>query len=121
MLQSSQKRKQRRFRFSAPMHIRQKFVHVHISKPLAQKLGIKKRTAQVHSGDVVKIMVGANKGKSGKVNSVNMKKGVLTVEGIVRKNAKGKESPIPIRTSNVYITDITTTDKVRMEVLGVKQ
>jgi ribosomal protein uL24 len=103
------------------MHVRQKFVHVHISKELKQKLGIKKRTAQIHSGDTVKIMVGKNKGKAGKVSSVNMKLGTLTIEGIVKKNAKGKELQIPIRTSNVYITEINAEDKIRKQILGIKQ
>ena len=109
------------YRFTAPMHVRQKFVHVHISKELKQKLGIKKRTAQVHAGDTVKVMVGSNRGKTGKVSKVNMKRGIVMIEGIVRKNAKGKEQPIPIRTSNVYITDMNLNDKLRKEVLGVKQ
>ncbi len=121
MLQSSQRRKQRKFRFTAPMHVRQKFVHVHIAKELKAKLGIKKRAAQIHTGDTVKIMVGSNRGKTGKVSSVNMKRCIITVEGIMRKNAKGKESPIPIRTSNVYITDMDVNDKLRKEVLGIKQ
>ena len=121
MLQSSQRRKQRKFRYTAPMHIRQKFVHVHVSKELRAKLGIKKRSVQVHTGDTVKIMVGNSRGRSGKVGSVNMKRGMLTIEGIVRKNAKGKELPIPIRTSNVYITDMNTGDKLRKKILGIKE
>ena len=66
-------------------------------------------------------MVGSNKGKTGKVGNVNMKRCMLTVEGVVRKNAKGKELPIPIRTANVYITDMDVSDKLRREILGIKQ
>lgn len=121
MLQSSQRRKQRKYRYTAPMHVRQKFVHVHVSKELRAKLGIKKRSIQVRKGDTVKVMVGSNRGKSGKVGSVNMKSCVLTIDGVMRKNAKGRETPVPIRTSNVYITDIDTSDKFRRQVLGIKQ
>lgn len=121
MLQSAQRRKQRLFRFTAPMHVRQKFVHAHVAKELAQKLGIKKRSAQIHKGDTVKIMAGANRGKSGTVNSVNMKRGMVLVDGIARKNAKGKESLMPIRVSNLYITDMKTDDRMRKLALGIKQ
>ena len=120
MLQSGQRRKQRKFRFTAPPHVRQKFMHCHIDKALAKKLGIKRRAAQVHKGDTVKVMVGKHKGKSGKVSSVDTKSEMVLIEGINRKNAKAKELPIPIRASNVYITELDLNDKLRKEKLGVK-
>ena len=121
LMKSSKPRKQRLFRYQAPAHIRQSFVHSRISKELAKKLGIKKRSAQVKKGDTVKIMVGSNKGKSGKVNLVETKKGILLVEGVSRRNAKGKELQIPIKTSNVYITDLELSDKLRKLKLGLKE
>ena len=113
MIKSAQKRKQRKFRFTAAMHERQKFANAHISKELASKLGIKKRSMQIRKGDTVKVMAGDNKGKSGKVNDVNLLKGTVSIDGIIRKNAKGKEQPIPISASNIYITEMDTTDKAR--------
>jgi large subunit ribosomal protein L24 len=113
MISSAQPRKQRLFRFTAPMHDRQKFVHAHISKELAAKLGIKKRNIGVRKGDIVKIMSGKNKGKSGKVTNVDLKKAAVLVEGIFRKNAKGKELQIAISASNVYLTELDLTDKLR--------
>ena len=56
IMESAHARKQRKFRFTAPMHVRQKFVHAHISKELATKLGIKKRNTAVRKGDTVKVM-----------------------------------------------------------------
>ncbi|MGI0141226.1 MAG: 50S ribosomal protein L24 [Candidatus Micrarchaeales archaeon] len=114
-IQSSKARKQRKFRFTAPHHFRQRFIHVHISKELTTKLGIKKRTIAVRKGDTVKVMSGAHKGKSGKVGNVDMLKGRITIEGIVRKNMKGKERFIPISSSNVYLIDLDLTDKLRQE------
>ena len=102
------------------MHVRQKFTHSHVSKELAKKLGIKKRSVQVHKGDTVKVMVGSNKGKSGTVNTVYLGKGTVLIDGILRKNSKAKEILIPIKASNVYITDMNLTDKLRKEKLGVK-
>ena len=95
------------------MHARQKLVHARIAKELAAKLAIKKRNTADRQGDTVKVMSGGSKGKSGKVSSVSLRSGIILIEGIVRKNAKGKELPIPIRPSNVYITDLDLSDKLR--------
>ena len=113
MIQSSKPRLQRKFRYTAPLHVRQKFVHSHISKELATKLGIKRRSMAVRKGDTVKIMTGKNRGKIGKVNQVSLGKGTILIEGILKKTAKGKEILIPISASNVYLTDLDLTDKLR--------
>ena len=47
MIESGKPRKQRIFRYSAPMHLRQHMVNAHISKQLSEKLGIKKRSIAV--------------------------------------------------------------------------
>ncbi|MDE1856005.1 MAG: 50S ribosomal protein L24 [Candidatus Micrarchaeota archaeon] len=117
-VQSSKARKQRKFRFTAPHHFRQRFVHAHISKELATKLGIKKRSLAVRKGDTVKVMAGKQKGKSGKVSEVDMLNGRITIEGIVRKNMKGKEKMIPLSTSSVYLTDLDLSDKRRQETIN---
>lgn len=112
-MKSAKPRKQRKFLFNAPLHIRQKFVNAHISKELAEKLKIKARSIAVRKGDTVMVMSGGQKGKSGKVSEVNLKKGFVYVEGIVRKTSKGKEVMIPIRASNLYIVDLDLSDKYR--------
>ncbi len=117
MIESGKPRKQRIFRYDAPMHLRQHMVNAHISKQLSQKLGIKKRSIAVRKGDVVMVMKGSSKGKSGKVDEVDLKRYTVTVSGVVRKNAKGKELPIPINASNVYIIELDDTDKLRKEKL----
>ncbi|MCL5238896.1 MAG: 50S ribosomal protein L24 [Candidatus Marsarchaeota archaeon] len=113
MIQSSKPRKQRLFRYTASNHARQRFANAHISKELAAKLGVKRRSIGVRKGDTVKVMSGASRGKTGKVTEVNMQRAVIFVEGITRKNAKGKESQIAIHASNVYITDMDLGDKLR--------
>ena len=113
MLQSSKPRYQRRYRMGAPMHVRQHFMHVHVDKALRTKLKLSKRSVQISKGDTVKIMTGSKKGESGKVASVSMKTGKITIQGLNRKNARGKESPIFISAHNVYITDLSLTDKYR--------
>ena len=113
MIRSSKPRKQRKFRFTAPMHARQNFVNVHISKELSSRLGIKRRSIEVRKGDTVRIMSGDSKGKSGKVSAVRLRTGKIFIEGIIKKDAKGKEKQVPIHSSNVYLSDIDTSDKLR--------
>ena len=115
MIQSSQPRKERKFRFTAPLHDRQKFLHAHVSEELAKKLGIKSRSISMRKGDTVKVQSGAHRGKSGKVSKVNLHNGRIYIDGINRKDAKGKEFPIPIYSSNVYLMDIDLTDKLRSD------
>lgn len=113
MIQSSKPRKQRKFRITAPMHMRQNFANAHISKELSQKLGIKRRSIEVRKGDTVKVMAGDNKGKSGKIADVNLKRGKVQIDGITRKNSKNKDVLLSIAISSVYLTDIDLTDKLR--------
>ena len=118
MIKSSQSRKQRKFRFNAPLHARQHFMHAHVDKSLREKFGIKYSNIGLAKGDTVKIMAGASSGKSGKVTLVNMKSGKIYLDGLTRKNARGKEFNIPISPSNVYIVDLDTTGhKGRLEKL----
>ncbi len=121
MIKSGQPRNQRKFRFTAPMHSRQKFLHVHISKELKAKLGTKRRTAQVRKGDTVKIMKGKYRGKTGKVNSVSLRANKIQIDGVSRKTSKGKEILIPIYSSNTYLVDMDLSDKLRKEKIGAKQ
>lgn len=121
-MNSSKPRIQRKFRYNAPMHVRQRFVHVHLSKDLRQKLSIKLRATNVRRGDTVKVMAGINKGRTGKVNGVNLKNSTIFVDGINRKNKKGKELQIPIHASNVYLIDMDLNDKYRKaKIDGLKQ
>ncbi len=112
-----QARKQRLFRFTAPLHARRGFVHAHIDKATKQKLGIKKNSTQVRRGDTVKVMAGSNKGKSGKVTNVNLRTSKITINSVTRKNARGKEYGIPISANNVYITELNLDDKLRVKKL----
>jgi large subunit ribosomal protein L24 len=119
MLKSSQPRKQRRFRFNAPLHVRQHFLHAHVDKTLRAKLNIKKRSIQISKGDTVKVMAGGKKGTSGKVTRTDLRTGKIAIDSLVRKTARGKEFNIPISVSNVYITDLNLSDKYRAAKLKV--
>lgn len=115
MTQSKQPRKQRKARYNAPKHKRQKFVRSLLSKDLRKKY--EKRNARVVKGDTVKIMRGsfAEEGIEGKVQSVSLKDGMITVDGVSVSKADGSEVPRPIHPSNVVITKLNLKDKLREE------
>ncbi len=105
MEESIQPRKQRKFRYNAPLHLRKKMVGVHVGKELAAKLSTGRRSVPVRRGDKVKIMRGGQKGHTGKVVEVSLATLKVYVEGAVRRNAKGIEKPYPIDPSNLLLLD----------------
>lgn len=119
MIQSGKARKQRLFRYTAPMHAKQHFAHAHIDKALRTKLNIKKRAIQISKGDTVKVMAGGKRGTTGKVTRVNLRTGRLYLDSLMKKNARGKEFGVSISVNNVYITDLNLSDKVRAAKLKV--
>lgn len=119
MIESGKPRKQRFFRFNAPMHVRQHFLHSHVDKTLRSKLNIRQKSVQISKGDTVKVMAGGKKGSTGKVTRVDLRTGKITIDSLVKKNSRGKEFNIPISASNVYITDLNLTDKYRAAKLKV--
>ena len=64
------RRKQRKLRYTAPLHKKQKYLHVHLSSELRKKYGT--RAILVKKGDKVKIMRGQNAKKEGKVDRINL-------------------------------------------------
>ncbi len=115
MIQSSKTRKQRKALYNAPLHKRQKLVSAHLSRELRAQLG--KRSLQIRKGDEIRIMRGANAGKTGKIAEVDLKKSKVFVEGIVRKTAKGNEAKLPLEPSNLLITKAEFSDKMRQKIL----
>ena len=84
---SSQVRKQRKYKFNAPLHIKQKFMASNLTKELRKKMG--KRNVEVRKGDIVKVMRGKLAGKSGKVANVDLKRERVTIEGLQNQKKDG--------------------------------
>lgn len=105
MEDSKQPRKQRKFRYNAPMHQRRKMVAVHVSKELRAKLSTRRRSVQAHKGDRVKVMRGSHKGKAGKIIEVDLSTLKVYVEGVGRRNAKGVEQLSPVDPSNLLLLE----------------
>ncbi|MDP3698110.1 MAG: 50S ribosomal protein L24 [Nanoarchaeota archaeon] len=108
---SSQPRKQRKYRYNAPLHIRQKLVHVHLSKDLRQKQGT--RAMQVRKGDKVKVLRGKFRKQEGKVERVELKRERVFVTGMDYTKKNGTKIPVPLRPSNLMIVALEMTDKRR--------
>jgi large subunit ribosomal protein L24 len=116
---STQPRKQRKYRYNAPLHIKRKFLSAHLSKELAKKHG--KRSFPLRKGDEVEVMRGDFKKKKGKVNRVDLKKSKVYVDGINVKKVEGTDVAVPIDPSNLRITDLELKDKKRLEALKKKE
>ncbi|MFH0870821.1 MAG: 50S ribosomal protein L24 [archaeon] len=109
---SKQPRKQRKYNYNAPLHLKAKSLNAHLSKELSQKHKIKR--IRVRAGDKVKVMRGKYKGKEGKVDVVLTKKSCLFITGIEISKKDGSKAKVPIHASNVMIIDFSTEDKKRL-------
>jgi large subunit ribosomal protein L24 len=112
-IRSKQPRKQRKYLVNAPLHIKSKFLHAHLSKELIAKY--KKRSIRVVTGDKVKVMRGQFKGKEGKVERVDLKKSKVYVTKIEKEKIDGSKTMYPLYASNLLILDLKLDDKKRIE------
>lgn len=115
-IKSSKARKQRKFLHEAPLHLRRKMLASHLSKELKQKY--KKRSIPIRIGDDVEVMRGEFKGKKGKISKLNIKKYKVYIEGLVKKKVEGTERMAAMHPSNLRITNLILTDKIRIGKLG---
>ena len=116
---SKQPRKQRKSRFNAPLHQRQKFMGARLNSELTVKYNT--RSAPVIVGDTVTVLRGDYKGISGKVEKVDLRDGTIHVSGVVSTKVNGEEVPRPIYPSNVTITKLELNDKTREERIRGKE
>ena len=117
-IRSKQPRKQRKYRYNAPLHIKQRFMRSHLSKELRKKYG--KRTFSLKKGDKVVVMRGQFRKKTGKVDYVDLKGNYVYVAGIDVTKKDGTKAFYPINPSNLMITDINLDDKKRQKALDKK-
>ncbi len=110
---SKQPRKQRKYIFNMPLHLKGKFVSVHLSLDLRKKYGM--RSIRARKGDKVKVVRGQHKGKKGKVESVNLKDSRITISGIEVTKKDGTKSHYPFQPSNLIIEELDLSDKKRMK------
>ncbi len=116
---SKQPRKQRKYRYNAPLNIKSKFMGCHLSKELRGKY--KKRSITVRKGDSVKVLRGQFKKKTGKIDRVNIKKSKVYITGIEVTKKDGTKALYPIHPSNIIITELNLDDKKRKKSLERKK
>lgn len=107
--------KQRKYRMNAPMHIKQKFVHCHLSSELRKKYSM--RNTSLRKGDKVRIMRGKLKKHEGKVESIELKECKVFVSGSEITKKDGSKRMIAIHPSNLMITELGLDDKLRQKSL----
>jgi large subunit ribosomal protein L24 len=108
---STQPRKQRLQRLTAPHHVARKQMASHLSEELLLKYN--RRSLTVIKGDEVKMMRGDHKGTTGKVVTIDATKRKVTVDGVTNKKADGTEVPLPVDPSNLVIVKLNLEDKRR--------
>jgi len=110
-ISSKQPRKQRKYRYNAPLHLRQKFVSAHLSAALKSRFG--KRSLPLRKGDEVKVMRGSKKGFKGKVERVDLKRSKIFIEGLNVKKVDGSEVLRAVDPSNLLLVEPKMEDKRR--------
>lgn len=110
--------KQKKYRFNAPLHIRKKLLHSHLSKDLRKKYG--KRNTGLRKGDKVKILRGQFRKHEGKVERVDAKKLRIFVNGVEMPKRDGTKKLLPLNPSNLMITELNMDDKLRQKTLERK-
>lgn len=116
---SKQARKQRKYLANLPLHLRHKLMNCSLSKELRKKYG--RRSFPVRKNDIVRVMDGSFKGKTGKVNNVNLKKLKLSIEGIQRQKKDGTKVNIYFFPSKLRITELNLDDKERLKSINKKK
>ncbi|MCC5994391.1 MAG: 50S ribosomal protein L24 [Candidatus Aenigmarchaeota archaeon] len=112
---SKKPRKQRKFLYNAPLHLRRKMISAHLSKELREKY--KRRSFPLRTGDEVKVMRGEFKGVVGKVVKIDTKKYKVYVDTVKKKRSVGTEYLVPISPSNLMIIKLNLEDKYRIKML----
>ena len=115
---SSKQRKQRKFRSGAPLHVKQKFVHTHLSKDLRKKYS--KRSIGLRKGDKIKVMLGQFRKHEGKVERIDLKKTRVFVNGVEITKKDGTKKMLALNPSNLMITELNLDDKFRQKSLERK-
>ena len=106
---SKKARKQRKFRYNAPLHIRMKLISSNLSKELRKKLG--RRSAPLRKGDAIRIMNGEFKKQKGKISEINSYNLKVYIEGIQRQKKDGTKVNVPFDPSNLQIVELAEDKK----------
>ena len=116
---SSQKRKQRKYVFNIPLHLKRKLLSAGLSKELRKRYS--RRSFPVRKGDTVRVMHGKFKGKEGKISGLSKKTGFVYIENIQITKKDGSKVNFPIRTHRLRIMELELDDRQRLASLENKK
>ena len=115
---SKQPRKQRKFRYQAPLHIRHKLMSVNLSPELREEY--ERRSLPVRKGDTVKVLRSDFRDHEGKVEGVDLKRYRVMIEGLNVQKPDGNQVYHPVHPSNLMIIEMDLDDEERNEILERK-
>ena len=131
MVKSKSPNKQRKAQYNAPLHTKRKRVTARLQLDSNDKRFEGIRNITVRVGDTVRVVRGdyahggkrerTNEPKTGAILSVDSNTGRLTIEGCTIVNSNNQEEPYPIHVSNVVVTKIDESDKLRVQQLTSKR
>jgi len=110
---SRQRRKQRKYFFNAPLHLKRKFLAANLSKELRKKYH--RRSLQLRKSDIVRIMRGEFRNKKGKIAEIDAKRMKVYVEGIQISRKDGTKVNVPLKPSKLQILELNLDDKKRLQ------
>ena len=117
-ISSKQPRKQRKYVYNAPLHLKHRFLSSNLSKELRKKYG--KRNLPLRKGDEVLVMRGAFRKKKAKVSKVDLKRTRIVLEGIQRTKKDGSKVNVYFHPSVLQIQSLNLDDKSRTNALNRK-
>jgi large subunit ribosomal protein L24 len=112
-------RKQRKRLYTAPAHLRHKFMAAPLAPELISSKGAK--SLPVRKGDTVRIMRGDHTGFEGKVSRVDLKRYRIFLEGLTREKVDGTNIFVSVHPSKVMIKNLKLDDKWRKAIVEVKK
>ena len=111
---SSSRRTQRRNLYTAPSTVRRQIMSCRLNKELRNKHKV--RSLPIRKNDVVKILKGKSKNKTGKVTTVYRRRWVIYVDKVTKDKQNGQPVNIPIKPSNCVIETLHL-DKDRKDLI----
>ncbi len=111
--------KQRRYLTRAPLHLRRKFLSANLSKELRKKYG--KRNLPLRKGDVVRVMIGKFRKKTGKITGIDRKRLKVEIEGIQVKKQDGSKANVRFNPHVLQITELNAEDEKRIKNLKTEK
>jgi large subunit ribosomal protein L24 len=112
-------RKQRKYRHTAPIHARRRWVSAPLSRELRRRYG--RRQLTVRQGDTVLVTGGSFEGREERVAKVDVRSGTVTLDNVTLKKADQKLKELPLKPALLLLTRLNLADPWRRTKLKVTE